>query len=54
MTYRSVWELLADSSEDKTKWRYKRRGTVLGTWYAIKQGMWNEHVAHCVDDPVPF
>ena len=36
LTYRDVWEMMRDDSEDSASWRYKRRHTVLGAWHELK------------------
>jgi hypothetical protein len=30
------------ADEDSSRWRYKRRGTVLGFWHSLKLAMWFE------------
>lgn len=53
LQYDDVYELLKDHSEDKNDWTYKRRHTVLGKWFEIKQSMWDEHCNEggCLMDP---
>lgn len=53
LTYQDVFEMLWSASDDPSTWRYKRRNTVLGKWYQIKQEMWAEHIGGC-DDRTPF
>lgn len=47
LTYREVRQMLWDYSPDPAEWTYKRRGTVLGNWFAIKQQLWARHVEEC-------
>jgi hypothetical protein len=49
LTYREVWLMLADNSTDPSDWKYKRRGTILGNWHAIKQQLWERHKEECVE-----
>lgn len=44
LCYRDVWEMLRDDSEDRTKWRYKRRGVVLWHWHKLKIEMYERAV----------
>jgi hypothetical protein len=46
-TYRDVFGMLWSGSDDPSTWRYKRRGSVLGKWFEIKQKMWADHVDEC-------
>lgn len=52
-SYESVWLLMYDTSPDSAEWKYKRRGTVLGKWFEIKQQMWKQHIEEgaCPKDP---
>jgi hypothetical protein len=43
LTFRDVRQMLWVASSDSSKWRHKRRNTVLGHWRAIKLAMWREH-----------
>ena len=36
LTYRDVWEMMRNDDEDRSTWRYKRRGTILGQWHELK------------------
>ena len=45
--YQSMVDSLYVSSEDPSQWVYKRRGTVLGRWHALKQSMWKDHIEQC-------
>jgi hypothetical protein len=40
MSYRDVYYMLSSPDPDTSTWHYKRRGTVLGMWHAIKLEMW--------------
>lgn len=53
LRYHDVFILLMDYSEDPDEWKYKRRGTVLGKWFQIKQQMWLYHTDEggCPEDP---
>lgn len=47
LTYRDVWLWFYDESDDRSEWRYKRRGTVLGAWHQHKRELWAEHLSLC-------
>lgn len=47
MTYKEVRMLLWVADSDCSQWKYKRRRTVLGLWWQIKQSMWREHLLEC-------
>jgi hypothetical protein len=47
LTYRKVRALLWTGDPDSSKWKYKRRATVLGLWHSIKLDLWAEHLAMC-------
>lgn len=36
LTYSEVREMLRCDSDDRSQWRYKTRGVVLGMWHEIK------------------
>jgi hypothetical protein len=42
LTFREVKRMMFDNHQDRSRWRYKRRHTVLGAWHAIKLSMWEE------------
>jgi hypothetical protein len=44
LSYKEVRKMLWSGNPDSGKWRYKRRGTVLGMWHQMKKEMWNEAV----------
>lgn len=47
-TYYEVWMMLWNPPEtEPTEWTYKRRGTVLGKWFEIKQSYWERHTETC-------
>jgi hypothetical protein len=52
-TYDEVKKMMWDYSPDPTDWKYKRRGTVLGKWFQIKQELWEQHtkLGWCPKDP---
>lgn len=45
--YQSIVDTLWVGSEDPSDWNYKRRGTVLGRWHALKQELWRDHLEQC-------
>jgi hypothetical protein len=47
MTYREVWLMFYDNSPDPADWKYKRPGTILGKWHAIKKDMFAQHIEEC-------
>jgi hypothetical protein len=47
LTYREVYAMLWVGSDDSSKWRYKRRNTVLGAWHQFKMELWAEHINGC-------
>ena len=53
-TYREVKLMAWDNSDDPKQWTYKRRGTVLGRWHAIKQELWAKHISTGCPEYVPF
>lgn len=36
LTFAAVKRLMFDNHEDRSRWKYKRRGTVLGLWHDLK------------------
>lgn len=46
-SYAEVRMLLWVADPDYSKWKYKRRHTVLGLWHQIKQAEWREHLLQC-------
>jgi hypothetical protein len=36
LSYRAVWEMLRNESDDPREWKYKSRGVILGMWHEIK------------------
>ena len=50
LVYQDVFEMLWAPSDDPDRWRYKRRGTVLGLWHQIKQTEWKRHLDTCTED----
>jgi hypothetical protein len=49
LQYEDVFDMLWVSSENPEEWVYKRKGSVLRLFHAIKLGMWKEHVEHCAE-----
>ena len=47
MSFGDVRMMLWVGDPDYSRWKYKRRHTVLGLWHSIKLSMWNEHVYLC-------
>ncbi len=41
--YRDIVDMLWDFSPDRSEWKYKRRGTVLGMWHQLKRTLWQRH-----------
>lgn len=35
------------NSDDSSRWRYKRRSTILGAWHAAKLASWDLHQIEC-------
>jgi len=52
LTYDEVRKMLWDNSPDRDDWSYKRRGTILGSWHAMKKQLWERHVEGCYDPEV--
>jgi hypothetical protein len=50
MNFGEVRMMLWVGNPDYSKWRYKRRRTVLGLWHQIKKSMWDEHVLICEEN----
>jgi hypothetical protein len=50
LTFGDVFQMLWVPDDDSEKWRYKRKGTVLGFWRMLKLDMWREHLAMCRPD----
>lgn len=53
LCYYDVFVMLMDYSEDSADWTYKRKATILGKWFQIKQQMWKYHIDEggCDNDP---
>ena len=47
MSYREVFELLMDNSDDPAEWHNKTRHTVLGKWHELKKQWWAHHLEEC-------
>ncbi len=52
LTYGEVFEMLWEPSHDPSRWRYKRRHTVLGKWHQIKLELWEYHLETCEGESV--
>lgn len=46
-TFASVRQLLWVPSDDSSRWRHKRRHSVLGFWRELKLRMWAFHMQEC-------
>jgi hypothetical protein len=44
LSYRDIWEMMRDDSEESSRWRYKRRGTVLVMWHELKLQMYHQAI----------
>lgn len=44
LTFATVKRLMFDNREDRSTWKYKRRGTVLGAWHDLKLQMWHQAI----------
>jgi hypothetical protein len=40
LTYRDVWEMMRDESEDPRDWKRKSRGVVLWHWHELKMQLY--------------
>lgn len=47
MSYRDVFEQFWVIDSDPSRWKNKRRNTVLGRWREIKLTMWADHLEMC-------
>lgn len=47
MSYREVFGLLMDNSDDPAEWHNKSRHTVLGKWHELKKQWWAHHLEEC-------
>ena len=47
LSYRAVFEMLMDNSEDPADWRNKTRHTILGKWHELKMFWWAHHLEEC-------
>jgi len=51
----TVQMMLWSGSDDRSTWRHKSRGVVLGLWMQLKQDMWRHHMRECEpDDDIPW
>jgi hypothetical protein len=44
LSYQDVFEMLKDNHEDSKRWRYKKRGTILGAWHQVKLELYHRAV----------
>ena len=44
LTYKDVWEMLRNDSDDRATWRYKSRGVILGMWHELKLQLYEQAV----------
>jgi len=42
LTYSDVYEMLIVDTDDRSRWRYKTRGVVLGMWHELKLQMYQQ------------
>jgi hypothetical protein len=42
LTFREVKRMMFDNHEDRSRWKYKRRGTVLGLWHELKLQLYHQ------------
>jgi hypothetical protein len=47
LTFSDVRMMLWVGDDDYTRWKYKRRHTVLGLWHSIKLRLWDSHQYEC-------
>lgn len=46
-TFQTIKDMLWVDDDDYRNWRHKRKGTVLGLWFQIKQSLWRDHLKQC-------
>ena len=51
-TKEEVYAQMFVHSEDSSKWRYKRKGSILGYWHMVKQREWQQHLNECYFDAI--
>ena len=51
-TKEEVYAQMFVHSEDSSKWRYKRKGGILGYWHMVKQREWQQHLNECYFDAI--
>lgn len=44
LTFREVKRLMFDNHEDRARWKYKRRRTVLGAWHELKLQLYHQAI----------
>jgi hypothetical protein len=45
LTYRDIWAMLADESDDPADWKRKSRGVILWHWHKIKMDLYERATA---------
>ena len=48
--YVDIYQMFWEPEHDPSKWKYKRRNTILGRWHQIKLEMWNDHLENCSNE----
>lgn len=51
-TKEAVYDQMFVHDKDSSKWRYKRKGGILGYWHMIKQHEWQQHLNECYFDSI--
>ena len=46
-TKEDVYDQMFIHDKDSSKWRYKRKGGILGYWHMIKIREWQQHLDEC-------
>jgi len=47
LTFKDVRDMMWVNDTDSSRWRHKRRKSVLGYWHELKLAMWREHLEMC-------
>ena len=51
-TKEEVYDQMFVHDNDSSKWRYKRKGGILGYWHMIKIREWQQHLNECYFDVI--
>ena len=51
-TKEEVYDQMFVHDNDSSKWRYKRKGGILGYWHMIKIREWQQHLNECYFDAI--